>query len=137
MIVEGLFKLDTDNDVWQNLGFDDFDSEEVPRWLSDERVREGIRVQLELDRCEEELRRLSWERCALQEWFMAEWRTVQKAKEAAGKSSLYQKYGTLTSTVLAGNSDMQYQVNIHMNMLLDLCIRWRPRLNAIDASGKD
>lgn len=78
--LEGLFKLDVDHDIWQEHGFGDVDDGEVPRWLSSEAVREGIRCQLELDRCDEELERLSWERCALQEWFKREWQSVEDVK---------------------------------------------------------
>lgn len=76
--VEGLFKLDVDHDIWQDLGFND-GSVEAPRWMADENVRNGIRHILELDRCEEELARLRYERCALQEWFTAEWNSVRLA----------------------------------------------------------
>lgn len=78
--IEGLFKLDVDHDIWQDTGFEDYDEEEIPAWLSDEKVREGIRCVLELDRCNEEEERLRWERCALQEWFMTEWEALVAAK---------------------------------------------------------
>lgn len=78
---KGLFRMDVDNSIWQNLGFEDSDGDEAPRWLARDDVREGIRLRLELDRCEEELKRLGWERCALQEWFMTQWRAIEHAKE--------------------------------------------------------
>lgn len=77
---EGLFKMDVDHGIWQDLGYGDLDDEEVPRWLASESVREAIRCQLELDRCEEELARLRWERCAIQEWLKREWKCVQDTK---------------------------------------------------------
>lgn len=80
---EGLFRLDVDNDIWQSVGFDNIDAANTPRWLSDEDVREGIRLQLEIDRCNEEMERLKWERCALQEWFMAEWQGLDRAKSSS------------------------------------------------------
>lgn len=78
--LEGLFKMDIDHSIWHDLGFNDTEVE-VPRWLADESVRTGIRYRLELDRCEEELDRLRFERCGLQEWFMADWQGLQCAKE--------------------------------------------------------
>ncbi|KAL6298593.1 hypothetical protein BKA93DRAFT_820298 [Sparassis latifolia] len=51
----GLFKLDVDDDIWQDVGLDDdADTDAVPRWLGDETVREGIKMCLLLDRCIEE-----------------------------------------------------------------------------------
>ena len=46
---DGLFALDVDDDIWQDIGFDDGQDVEMLRWLSDDNVREGIRVLLEHD----------------------------------------------------------------------------------------
>ncbi|KAL6303233.1 hypothetical protein BKA93DRAFT_818113 [Sparassis latifolia] len=86
----GLFKLDIDDDIWQDVGLDDdADTDAVPRWLGDEMVREGIKMCLLLDRCIEEESRLQRERCALQEWFQEEWLTLQKACVDAGMLLLF------------------------------------------------
>ncbi|KIJ59145.1 hypothetical protein HYDPIDRAFT_33444 [Hydnomerulius pinastri MD-312] len=50
---EGLFELDVDDDIWQDVGLVD-DEVDPPAWLADDRVRAGIRDLLERDRCEEE-----------------------------------------------------------------------------------
>ena len=77
---DGLFKLDVDDDIWQDLGLDEEDEHaEPPAWLADEPVRKGIRAMLELDRCMEEERRLMEERCFLQEWMMEEWARIRNA----------------------------------------------------------
>jgi hypothetical protein len=73
---EGLFKLDVDDDIWQDIGLDENDEGFVPKWLGDEDVRSGIRSFLELDRCKEEEVRLRKERCAMQEWMLEEWTCV-------------------------------------------------------------
>ncbi|KIJ68878.1 hypothetical protein HYDPIDRAFT_57336, partial [Hydnomerulius pinastri MD-312] len=73
-----IFKLDVDDDIWQDVGLED-ESLQPPRWLADNHVWKGIRLVLELDRCEEEARRLMQERCVLQEWFMAEWLAVKRS----------------------------------------------------------
>jgi len=40
---DGLFKLDTDDDIWQDVGLnDDYDGNVPPQWLSDEQVHQGI-----------------------------------------------------------------------------------------------
>jgi hypothetical protein len=77
---EGLFKLDVDDDIWQDVGLDDEnDDGRPPRWLADDRFRSGIKYTLELDRCKEEEIRLCRERCAMQEWMMEEWACVTTA----------------------------------------------------------
>jgi hypothetical protein len=69
---DGLFKLDVDDDIWQDIGLDDVEGP-IPHWLGDENVRMAIKNLLELDRCQEEEVRLRMERCAMQEWMMEEW----------------------------------------------------------------
>ncbi|KAF9231394.1 hypothetical protein BU15DRAFT_90924 [Melanogaster broomeanus] len=76
---DGLFHLDIDDDIWQDLGLQEDDSSDPPPWLADEKVRRGIQWMLELDRCLEEEERLKEERCFLQEWVVEEWRRVETA----------------------------------------------------------
>lgn len=82
---DGLFKLDVDDDIWQDVGLDDEYDGKVPGWLGDEGVRSGIRALLQHDRCCEEELRLRKERCNLQQWFMEEWDCVKAARTATGK----------------------------------------------------
>ena len=92
---EGLFKLDVDNDIWQDVGLNDEHNGPAPLWLRDDAVRQGIKSMLQLDRCKEEEARLLRERKALQEWMQEEWQVVQTAKEIAGMvyvSTLYFTY---------------------------------------------
>lgn len=81
---EGLFKLDVDDDIWQDVGLNDEHHGPPPLWLRDDAVRQGIKSMLQLDRCKEEEARLLRERLALQEWMQEEWQVVQTAKEIAG-----------------------------------------------------
>jgi hypothetical protein len=81
---EGLFKLDVDDAIWQDVGLGEDNYGIMPLWLSDERVRQGIRSLLELDRCKEEEHRLIRERRALQEWLLEEWEVNERAWDAAG-----------------------------------------------------
>lgn len=78
---EGLFKLDVDDAIWQDVGLEDDDGGPMPLWLGDEKAREGIRRLLEYDRCQEELRRLRRERQSMQEWAIEEWGRLQRARE--------------------------------------------------------
>jgi len=82
-----LFNLDVDDDIWQDTGLDDnYDGDDAPpRWLSDERVRQGIKSMLEFDRCNEEEMRLTRERCAMQEWMQEEWNINLRAHNVAGR----------------------------------------------------
>lgn len=92
---DGLFKLDVDDDIWQDVGLDDDQSVEIPGWLGDDKVREGIRAMLELDRCNEEKVRVMQERTALQEWFVEEWNAVASALLTHGKQ--FSQISTLTT----------------------------------------
>ncbi|KAJ7080664.1 hypothetical protein B0H15DRAFT_997243 [Mycena belliarum] len=78
---KGIWKLDVDDAVWEDVGLDDdeISATEPPPWLSDEKVRSGIKAMLELDRSAEEDLRLKKERCALQIWFAEEWAVVNIA----------------------------------------------------------
>lgn len=84
--MNGLFKLDVDDDIWQDIGLDDNEASiEVPPWLGNEAVRAGIKAMLVLDRCKEEEVRLREERRAMQEWLNEEWECIQHARHDAGK----------------------------------------------------
>ncbi|KAJ7113865.1 hypothetical protein C8R44DRAFT_740749 [Mycena epipterygia] len=109
-----LWTLDVDDGIWQDVGLDDDDAdgapEEPPLWLSDEKVRSGIKAMLELDRCDEEDIILKKERCALQVWFAEEWKVVNHAIAHAGS---------------AGD---KYQLELRRNELVALCATWQKSL---------
>ena len=67
----------------EDVGLDD-EILDPPAWLSDEAVRHGICLQLEVDRCMEEEARLMQERAVIQEWMLAEWESIQVALNDAG-----------------------------------------------------
>jgi len=74
---KGLYQLDVDDAIWQDVGLDDIGpSDSPPLWLTDEKVRSGIRAMLQKDRCEEEAPCLLRERGHLQIWFAMEWNVV-------------------------------------------------------------
>jgi hypothetical protein len=82
---EGLFQLDVYDEIWQDIGLEDTEFEgKIPGWLGDDNVREGIKNLLELDRCQEEERRLYKERQAIQEWMLEEWQCVSEAINTCG-----------------------------------------------------
>jgi hypothetical protein len=80
----GLYQLDVDDPIWHDAGLGDETEDAVPRWMSDETVRKGIKCLLELDRCIEEEHRLQRERCTLQEWLREEWECLLLAVNKAG-----------------------------------------------------
>jgi hypothetical protein len=90
----GLFKLDVDDDIWQDVGLDD-DTDTPPPWLSDENVRNGIKALLALDRCMEEDMRLRKERSTMQEWMLEQWHCVGKALAVAGGHSILNERTTI------------------------------------------
>ncbi|KAG1849737.1 hypothetical protein F4604DRAFT_1883754 [Suillus subluteus] len=83
---DGIFLLDVDDDIWQDVGLDD-DTMAPPAWLSDDAIRNGIHLQLEVDWCVEEEARLMRERAVIQEWMLAEWGAIRGASNNAGKCS--------------------------------------------------
>jgi hypothetical protein len=83
---DGLFRLDVDDDIWQDVGLDDEYDGGIPLWLGDEGVRLGIQALLQHDRCCEEEVRLRKERCNLQQWFMEEWDCIKAARVAYGEN---------------------------------------------------
>ncbi|KAI6004876.1 hypothetical protein EDD15DRAFT_2384749 [Pisolithus albus] len=106
---DALFKLDVDDDIWQDAGLEDDTGRFPPAWLADENVRSGIRSLLELRRCEEEERRLLHERRMLMEWFSEEWSRLQRARQGS-------------------NDDLAYELDCHASALASLCLRWQTAL---------
>ncbi|THU78047.1 hypothetical protein K435DRAFT_700925 [Dendrothele bispora CBS 962.96] len=86
--VSDLFKLDIADELWQDIGLNFDEVDVVPRapppWLADEKVRQGIRAMLELDRCDEEEERLAVERKAMQSWLKEEWNVVRYTIDKTG-----------------------------------------------------
>ncbi|KAF9520243.1 hypothetical protein BS47DRAFT_1287587, partial [Hydnum rufescens UP504] len=56
LVMEGLFNLDVDQDIWENADMVDFEGGGIPLWLANKEVRDGIRVAQEVKSCQEELR---------------------------------------------------------------------------------
>lgn len=94
---KGLFALDVDDDIWQDIGLDNDNGDHQndnlvpPLWLSDDGVCQGIKALLERDRCVEEESRLQHERRAMQEWFSEEWKVLSSAINHTGSSIYYLK----------------------------------------------
>ena len=105
-----LFKLDVDDDIWQDVGLTDDNDDgntEIPPWLGSECVRKGIRSLLELDRCMEERRRLISENISMRQWMREEWVIMCTAMDYS-----------------VDDPDVIYQLNERRKMLLRLCVAW-------------
>ncbi|KAG1776275.1 hypothetical protein EV702DRAFT_1179920 [Suillus placidus] len=110
---EGIFLLDMDNEIWQDIGLDD-DGIHLPAWLSDEATRSGIRLQLELDRCIEEETCLMRERSVMQEWMLAEWEAIQTALRDP-----------------ANDLVMPFHLRACTEELLCICVVWKNKVREI------
>ena len=53
--MDGLYKLDVDQDIWQTADMADFKGGQVLLWLSSKEVQDGIRAAQEVKSCQEEL----------------------------------------------------------------------------------
>lgn len=130
---DGLFKLDVDDDVWQDVGLEDDDYRSTPpRWLSDDKVRRGIAALLEHDRSQEEEHRLGKEKCAMQEWFSEEWRSVEIAKDAACELAIgFSNALALIQENLASDAAMLYHLDLKAQSLCRLCVTWQAKIAPI------
>ena len=60
---------------------------QIPRWMEDQAVRDGIHVMLKCDRCLEEQRRLDIEADNLCRWYGAELAAVELAMRTSESES--------------------------------------------------
>ncbi|KAG6836231.1 hypothetical protein H0H93_010036 [Arthromyces matolae] len=113
----GLFKLDVDDEVWQDIRLGDDDgSQPIPNWLGDENTRKGIRAMLDLDRALEEEQRLSKERSAIQEWLIEEWACVEIAMQQS-----------------VNDTALSYQLGCWQKQLCAIYASWKPNTSNIPA----
>ncbi|KAG1803292.1 uncharacterized protein BJ212DRAFT_1449924 [Suillus subaureus] len=75
---DGIFQLDVDDNIWQDIGLDNA-TVNPPVWLSDEAIRNGIQLQLEVDHCFKEEAQLMRKWSVMQEWMLMEWEGIQDA----------------------------------------------------------
>lgn len=76
---KGLYSLDIDDGLWQDIGVEEQEDCPVPNWLADEATRKGIKAWLNLKRSIEEKERLRRERRNMQMWLREEWQRVNRA----------------------------------------------------------
>jgi hypothetical protein len=119
----GIFQLDVDDDIWQDVGLD----MAPPAWLADENMCTAIKFQLEVDRCNKERACIRRECCVLQEWMMAEWDALQEAHTHAGKFVQHSTAMTLI-VYLEENEDLCFHFNLHARLLSGLVVHWQSQV---------
>jgi len=127
---DGIFQLDVDDDVWQDIGLED-EIADPPQWLSDENVRQGICLLLDLDRCLEEEGRLRRERCIMQEYMVMEWTALQRAREVASElltqSLLYMR----SNVCIPIDADVAWHLERRATQLSLISVEWQSRVRPI------
>jgi hypothetical protein len=88
-----LWDLDVDDDLWTEIAQDaHFQNKDLPKWLCDKPTRQGIRAMLELQRCDEELERLDYERSAMHSWLQTEDKQLHLASCIAQGELYYESH---------------------------------------------
>ncbi|KAG1771590.1 hypothetical protein EV702DRAFT_1048940 [Suillus placidus] len=109
----GIFDLDIDADIWEDIGLNNV-VPEPPDWLADQDTRATIRLLLEIDRCNKEESRVKVERCALQEWAMHEWDGLQRARAHANDDEA-----------------ILYHMNCRARQFIVLVLGWQTKVHPI------
>ena len=115
--MNGLFKLDVDDDIWQDVGLtDDNDNEgtEILPQLGSECMQKGIKSLLVFDCCIEERCHLISESISMRQWMHEE-----------------QVIMTTAIDYSLDNPDVIYQLNERHKVLLRLCVVWDSAVNMI------
>ncbi|KAG6807165.1 hypothetical protein H0H92_008576 [Tricholoma furcatifolium] len=119
---KGLFALDVDDAIWQDIGLA-ADEESInvtpPAWLADESVRSGIKAVLEHDRCVEELERLRQECRSMRLWLSEEWATVN---------------AEIASSLTEG---WKFYMGLRRDKLLRYCIKWQDAVDSLFPEDQD
>ncbi|KAG1878578.1 hypothetical protein C8R48DRAFT_745225 [Suillus tomentosus] len=105
---DGIFLLDVDDDIWQDVGLDD-DTMAPPAWLSDDAVRNGIRLQLEEAR--------------LMQWMLAEWGAIRGASNNAGND------------VAVTDAVMSFHLRSRADELVNICVVWKKKVQFGESWG--
>ncbi|KAG6904627.1 hypothetical protein DXG01_008525, partial [Tephrocybe rancida] len=77
--LKGIFDLNVDDTIWEDIGLEDGSPVAPPLWLANEGVHVGIKALLEHDHCVEEVVRLQHECRSMHIWLSEEWRIVNLA----------------------------------------------------------
>ncbi|KAF6752802.1 hypothetical protein DFP72DRAFT_990918 [Ephemerocybe angulata] len=110
---EKLFSLDVDSVIWDDSGLNERGQVAVPHWMGNEAVRGGIVALLEVQRCNEELKRLRQECSNLQQFALREWDGLASAYESSD------------------NDDIKHQLFIEKKKLSSLIMVWKENIRLV------
>ncbi|EJD34168.1 hypothetical protein AURDEDRAFT_76423, partial [Auricularia subglabra TFB-10046 SS5] len=89
-----LFKLDVDDDIWQeDPGLGPQGEDNLPRWQTDDNVKRGILAVLQADRCREEMERLDCELQALVLWWNERLHAMQELVDGSQVLGEHARHG--------------------------------------------
>ncbi|KAG6912942.1 hypothetical protein DXG01_010921, partial [Tephrocybe rancida] len=111
--LKGIFDLDVDDTIWEDIGLEEGTPAALPPWLADEDMRAGIKALLERDRCIEEEVRLRHECRSMRVWLSEEWCIVNLA------------LGT-------DDQSLAYHLRLWRSSLLRLCSQWQLSVHSLD-----
>ena len=108
---EGLYKLDVDQDIWEDSRGDmaDFPGGILPRWLVDPMVKQGMCVAQEVVNCKQELERCKVEHSNLWAWFCEDYTAVERS-------------------VKSQDDDVSFFALVRLHQLYDWLETWRKHL---------
>jgi hypothetical protein len=129
ILCDGIFLLDVDDEIWQDVGLDD-DTMAPPAWLSDDAVRNGIRLQPEVDRCMEEEAQLMRERAVIQEWMLMEWEAIRGASNNAGMCRCTM-LSIVVSDVAVTDAVISFHLRSCVDELVNICVVWKKKVQCI------
>ncbi|KAG6904616.1 hypothetical protein DXG01_008617, partial [Tephrocybe rancida] len=111
--LKGIFDLDVDDTIWEDIGLEEGMLAAPPPWLADEDMCAGIKALLERDCCIEEEVRLRYECRSMHVWLSEEWRIVNLA------------LGT-------DDQSLVYHLRLWRSSLLRLCSQWQLSVHSLD-----
>ncbi|KAG6907160.1 hypothetical protein DXG01_010310, partial [Tephrocybe rancida] len=111
--LKGIFDLDVDDIIWEDIRLNEGMLAAPPPWLTDEDMRAGIKALLERDHCVEEEVHLRHECCSMRVWLSKEWCIVNLA------------LGT-------DDQSLVYHLRLWRSSLLRLCSQWQLSVHSLD-----
>lgn len=131
--IRKIFRLDVDDELFQeDPGLGNEACDNLPPWLSDEKVRNGIVSMLERDRCLEEIERLDAECLAMQSWLADEQLNLGTALSAMGEFKSHLRIIQPNSLLHApDNAGMRYQLQRRLEEHNEINVCWRRTLSIV------
>ncbi|KAG6904705.1 hypothetical protein DXG01_007796 [Tephrocybe rancida] len=127
--LKGIFDLDVDDMIWEDIGLEEGTPAALPPWLADEDVCAGIKALLERDRCLEEQVRLRHKCCSMRIWLSEEWHIVNLALSTGVCSHALQDHALIDEL---DDKSLAYHLRLRHSSLLRLCSQWQLSVHSLD-----